>query len=271
MTTFGEGGLGAMVGGDIYLHAGDTLSIVVGQRGRGGFNTGSGGGGGSFVFVSSDLQLLLAAGGGGGSGWNCCAGGPGLAGIDGGDGGGSAGGAGGVAGMGGASGAGGGNPSGKSSGAGGGAGWLGPGGDAVPDGANGLGIYGYGGLALYSFEGGVTSGCVSDWECENNLSGGFGGGGGASYNSGGGGGGYSGGGGGGFGDGTAGRGAGGGGGSYISDAFSDVVALSGVNAGHGLITINLLPVPEPATWAMMLLGFFGLGAALRARRTTATA
>jgi hypothetical protein len=25
-------------------------------------------------------------------------------------------------------------------------------------------------------------------------------------------------------------------------------------------------VPEPATWAMMLIGFFGLGAALRRRR-----
>lgn len=30
-------------------------------------------------------------------------------------------------------------------------------------------------------------------------------------------------------------------------------------------------VPEPATWAMMLLGFFGLGAALRSRRAAAFA
>jgi len=28
-------------------------------------------------------------------------------------------------------------------------------------------------------------------------------------------------------------------------------------------------VPEPATWAMMLMGFFGLGAAIRGRRTVA--
>jgi hypothetical protein len=28
-------------------------------------------------------------------------------------------------------------------------------------------------------------------------------------------------------------------------------------------------VPEPATWAMMLMGFGGLGVALRARRRTA--
>ena len=33
----------------------------------------------------------------------------------------------------------------------------------------------------------------------------------------------------------------------------------------------LLPVPEPATWAMMLLGFFGVGAALRLRRARPTA
>ena len=30
-------------------------------------------------------------------------------------------------------------------------------------------------------------------------------------------------------------------------------------------------VPEPATWAMMLMGFFGLGAALRGRRELAHA
>jgi hypothetical protein len=32
-----------------------------------------------------------------------------------------------------------------------------------------------------------------------------------------------------------------------------------------------LPVPEPATWAMMLVGLFGLGAAMRSRRQLASA
>jgi hypothetical protein len=31
-------------------------------------------------------------------------------------------------------------------------------------------------------------------------------------------------------------------------------------------TLDLPAVPEPATWAMMLVGFFGLGAAIRVRR-----
>lgn len=34
---------------------------------------------------------------------------------------------------------------------------------------------------------------------------------------------------------------------------------------------SVAAVPEPATWAMMLLGFFGLGAALRSRRAAAFA
>jgi hypothetical protein len=41
-------------------------------------------------------------------------------------------------------------------------------------------------------------------------------------------------------------------------------------AGQGAIALGA--VPEPASWAMMLLGFFGLGAMLRrARRSTASA
>ncbi|MGH6992790.1 MAG: PEPxxWA-CTERM sorting domain-containing protein, partial [Caulobacteraceae bacterium] len=43
---------------------------------------------------------------------------------------------------------------------------------------------------------------------------------------------------------------------------------SGVYAGDGQITIDFVSpaVPEPASWAMLTLGFFGAGAALRGRR-----
>lgn len=34
---------------------------------------------------------------------------------------------------------------------------------------------------------------------------------------------------------------------------------------------QLIGIPEPASWALMLCGFFGLGGALRARRRTAVA
>lgn len=36
-------------------------------------------------------------------------------------------------------------------------------------------------------------------------------------------------------------------------------------AVSGNVTFNLVPVPEPATWAMMLLGFAGIGFAMRRR------
>ncbi|MGZ3272589.1 MAG: PEPxxWA-CTERM sorting domain-containing protein [Caulobacteraceae bacterium] len=244
------GGLGAMVGGSLHLDAGETLSILVGGQGGGDIsgNTANGGGGGTFVFTSlptSGPELLLAAGGGGGAGWYAGAGGPGLAGRDGGGAGG------GVNGLGGAA------AGDRNGAAGGGAGWLGAGASGT------TGIYGEGGLIG---RGGWTRGCIDVGqmlECETGPSGGFGGGGGGSYNDGGGGGGYSGGGGGSFG--TQG---GGGGGSYIADEFSHTLAQSGVRSGNGLVTIDLIPlsVPEPATWAMMLVGFFGLGSLLRRRR-----
>ncbi len=36
--------------------------------------------------------------------------------------------------------------------------------------------------------------------------------------------------------------------------------------GGGAITLQSTPVPEPSVWAMLILGFFGVGAAMRARR-----
>jgi hypothetical protein len=50
-------------------------------------------------------------------------------------------------------------------------------------------------------------------------------------------------------------------------------AVDGGNDGFKLksITLETAPVPEPSTWAMMILGFTGMGAALRARRRAVAA
>lgn len=66
-----NGGLGAEMGGDIYLSAGEMLTIDVGGAGGTGHSGQMdyvGGGGGTFV-VTSDGTLLIAAGGGGGGGF----------------------------------------------------------------------------------------------------------------------------------------------------------------------------------------------------------
>jgi PEP-CTERM motif len=74
------GGLGAEVSGDVFLTAGEDLTLFVGGQGQ---SATSGGGGGSFVFHGTDV--LAVAGGGGGA--LVLDGGPGLAGTSGGTGG----------------------------------------------------------------------------------------------------------------------------------------------------------------------------------------
>jgi hypothetical protein len=80
---FEPGGAGAVVGGELFLDAGDTLSAVVGGGGGSGgthiTTYGGGGGGGSFVFLGSSYRgggLLFAAAGGSGAAFFSAGGGP---------------------------------------------------------------------------------------------------------------------------------------------------------------------------------------------------
>ncbi len=278
-----SGGLGAEAGGAFQLTAGQTLAIVVGgQGGNGsGLDGGGGGGGGSFVALSgvqatwqtggcsgihTDVcadTLLVASGGGGGAGtlWS------GIGGQTGNDG---------------ASAylAGGGPGGGGLYGAGAGGGYIGDGFGGDP----GNGCSGGDGCGGKSFEKGAsqvepslgTGGSAggaggSDYFFGFFISGGgaggFGGGGGAGgAGAGGGGGGYTGGGGGDQGS------AGGGGGSYIYSALlpSDQTLVGSTENGNGLVTLSFQSssaVPEPSTWAMLILGFAGVGyAGLRRSR-----
>jgi hypothetical protein len=241
------GGYGALMEGQVALSAGQVLEIAVGGQGtRGDYYVGPlryigdspGGGGGSFVVLknAADLTPLLIAGGGGGGGYgNGSYGGAGLATTSG------------CVGFYPYQNAGGGG--GFYSGGGGGQLYSGVGGQSFLDGAGG----GYVSQGYNPGEGGF---------------GGGGSGGGRGAGNGGGGGGYNGGGGG-----AIGRGGGGGGSYFISDQGFDpllVQAVSGAQAGNGYVSIDYLrAVPEPATWAMMLVGFGGLGAVLRRRRSQA--
>src|SRR5215831_14562480 len=84
------GGLGAEIGGDFSLIAGEMLSVAVGGRGN---NGAGGGGGGSFVVDPGNVPLVIAGGGGGAATLRGSA--PGLGGLTGPDGGGLHGGTGG--------------------------------------------------------------------------------------------------------------------------------------------------------------------------------
>jgi hypothetical protein len=223
---------GAKIGGDIYLAAGTTLEVLVGGKGQWYGNTGGSGGGMSAVFTPA-LVPLVVAGGGGGSDWMGYGGGPGLAGPAYGS-------------HGGSGGSGGGGYSG-----GGGGGWRSPG---TGGGSNYAGGGGYG---PPSFKGGFggNSFPIPIGPGDFGASGGFGGGGGGGYDGGGGGGGY------------AGGDAGGGGGSYLVARATHTVGESGIQAGNGLVTIDLMGsgVPEPSAWGLMLTGLGFLGYVLRRR------
>jgi PEP-CTERM motif len=223
------GGLGAEVSGDVFLTAGEDLTLFVGGQGESGLPVG-GGGGGSFVFHGTNV--LAVAGGGGGAAFT--RGGPGQAGTSGQAGAGPTGGLGGVGGTGGEGGIG-----------------------------NGAGIGGGGGGAGVNGNGGDGVGIDHGYSGKFPNGGGGGGGGGSGFSGGGGGGGsgFSGGGGGSL------ENPGGGGGSYLASLFTDQVLKAGVNSGPGSISVDLLKaVPEPSTWATLLMGFAGLGWLAHARR-----
>lgn len=258
------GGGGAIISGNLFLEADTVLTLLVGSRGASA-GSDNGGGGGGMSFVSSGTTPLIVAGGGGGAAWNKGPGGSGQIGPDG------QGIGGGTNGFGGTT-------------ASSGAGWYGDGAFADPG-----PLIGAGGKSWPSFAGGAgAAGSEQNPYTMVPGFGGFGGGGGPGYGCGGGGGGYSGGGGGGL------RYEdmpyacpGGGGGSFISADALNVLAIAGGNvfdpaiynpfeysqwgSGEGFISIEFSSlVPEPSTWAMMILGFGFCGALLRRRRKSAS-
>lgn len=231
-----NGGMGAIIKGDFNLIAGQTLSIVVGQKG-GGSGYGGAGGGGSYVVATGSVPLCVAGGGGGalggiGDSRGCQPGYPGLITTSAGS---SSVAGGGTYGMS-ATGTGGGAPGiGGTNGYGGGSGVASAGGGFLGDGANGgtppTNYYSFGGKG---FVNGSQGGAGAQAPVNN---GGFGGGGGTQSASGygGGGGGYSGGGGGSL---ITYSGNGGGGGSY--NAGTNQNNTAGGNLGAGLVIITSL-------------------------------
>jgi PEP-CTERM motif len=235
----GPGGLGAEIGGDFSLSAGEVLQIAVGGAGTNG-SGGGGGGGGSFVVGPGNMPFVIAGGGGGGGAdlaGDSFSGGPGLTGPDGGPG---------VVVNGVGNGGTGGNGGGSSD--------VGPG----PGGGGGGGFLSAGGSSSAAGGGGAFPGLAG-----GSPGGGFGGGGGSGFDASGGGGGYSGGVGspGGF---LGGVGTGGGGGSF--DAGIDQILMADFNAGNGEVVISEVAIPEPASIALLSAGLVSLAAWWRCRR-----
>ena len=52
---------------------------------------------------------------------------------------------------------------------------------------------------------------------------------------------------------------------------SQVLSFTATSGGFQVVSVPVKGVPEPATWAMLVMGFGGLGAVLRRRRTLALA
>lgn len=237
----GIGGAGASLSGEIYFSAGTDLAILVGGCGYNGADTAGGGGGMSFI-STSDFSPIIVAGGGGGAAWRYeSVGGDAQTDSSFGDG------------QGGAR-------------QGSGAGWYSDGNMGFFDPA--AYYSGGNGHSNPSFAGGdpnqthvPIAGHSSMILVEPGGEGGFGGGGGGGYNTGGGGGGYSG--------GSPEMG----GTSYFDAAAFNIV--SSANRSLGYVELNYLggissfaslsAVPEPATWAMFLLGFGAIGYAMRRR------
>ncbi len=239
-SSYGTGGLGALIQGTVSVTPGEQLKVLVGEQGNGD-SDGAGGGGGSFVTRSDNTPLVIAGGGGGAGGYNETVPGDYQDGKHaevsevGSDGQPSSGeyfisdGLGGSAGQGGTSGV--------SHRPGGGGGGL------LTDGTEYTGCHGGcgNGERGFSFVSGGSGG--NGENNDTNRRGGFGGGAGAALG-GGGGGGYSGGGGGTWSGYTAadwGHG-GGGGGSY--NAGTDQYAEAGAQSGNGQIIISYTSIPE---------------------------
>lgn len=204
-------GRGTAIKGDFQLTAGDTLKILVGQKGTNAYYAG-GGGGGTFVTKSDNTPLIIAGGGGGAyqnNNYQTSYSDASTA------------------------------TSGKSY-TGGSSGYgSGGGGGLTGNGGNG---YGGGG---YSFINGGQGGVNSN---SNAGAGGFGGGGGSEwtyYGSSGAGGGYSGGNNGANGNGgTAGYSAGGGGGSYIASSAANTSLTAAANTDDGYVIIKYTPMVQ---------------------------
>jgi hypothetical protein len=224
-----SGGLGAEIGGDITLNAGQTLTILVGGKGGDGPAYSSynyyAGGGATYVVSDPGLPLLVAGGGGGAGSADAGYGGSYYYSsfIGAGPGGGYTGNSGDYAGEGG-EGSGGGGGGGYGVDSGGGDGGLG--GVASGDG----GYYGFSSTGGGGYNGGIAAGGTFP------LQGGAGAGSGGDGGAGGGSGGESGvgGGGAGFTGGTIGYG----GSSFLGGSMTELVSIAGENTGNGYVTIE---------------------------------